>query len=80
MNEERMKHVSKRMAKALQRELLSWNRVEKTADRLSEMGPKFTPINLHKGVAFKFQQMYDAERAAYIQDEISDLLNAEKYT
>lgn len=79
MDSERLKLVSNRMTAAFEKELLSWNRVEKTADRLSEMGPKFTPINLHKGVDFKFKQMYDAERAAYIQDEISDLLNAEKY-
>jgi len=80
MDSEREKIVQKRFSKIIKKELQSWARVDNFADRLSEMGPKFTPINLHKGVAFKFQQMYDAERAAYIKDEISDLLNAEKYT
>lgn len=80
MDSEREKIVRKRFSKIIKKELQSWTRVENFADRLSEMGPKFTPINLHKGVDFKFKQMYNAERAAYIQDEISDLLNAEKYT
>lgn len=81
MDSERIKLVSNRMAAALQKELLSWNEIEKCASYISERPFLHKPINLHKhdGLDFEFKQMYDPEKAAYIQDEISDLLNAERY-
>ena len=81
MDSERIKLVSNRMAAALQKELLSWNEVEKFAEYIHERPFLHNPINLHKhdGLDFKFKQMYDPKKAAYIQDEISDLLNAERY-
>lgn len=81
MDSERLKLVSSRMAVAFEKELLSWNEVEKVADFISERPHLHKPINLHKhdAIDFKFVQMYNPEYAAYVQDEISDLLNAERY-
>lgn len=76
-----MKFVVKRMSQTLEKQLESWHAVEKAADYIHERPFLHRPVNLHKhdGLDFKFEQMYNPERAASLQDEISDMVNAERW-
>lgn len=79
MDSQRMKRVFDRMSQATMKELESWNRVERYATKIHEDPHLKTPIKRPHIKGFKFEQKYDAEKAALIQDEISDLLNTERW-
>ena len=79
MNNDRVKYVTTRFANNLAQELMAWEKIDEVANRIHEGAAGLRPINLHKNVKFEFVQKFDRERAAYIQDEISDILNADRW-
>lgn len=79
MDSVRIKAVVDRVTTTLQRELASWNAVEEVANRIHDGAAGLRPINLHKDIKFEFRQRYDPMRAASVQDEISDAVNAERW-
>lgn len=80
MDSARAEFVIRRMTKAMEREVKAWEKVEKCADYITERPFLHGYVNIHKDVKFKFEQMYNPERAAAVQDQINDLINAEQWT
>ncbi len=82
----RTQSIVRRYSKAMEREIESWANVEKAAEYISERPYLHSQVDLHNhacrhvGIAFKFEQKFDPVRAASLQDEISDLVNAERYS
>ncbi len=78
----RTQSIVRRYSKAMEKEIAAWAKIDKAAEYISERPFLHKPINLHKhdGLDFKFEQKFDPERAALLQDEISDLVNAERYS
>lgn len=80
MDSVRAEHVIRRMTNAMVREIKEWEKVEKCAEYITERPYLHGYVNIHKDVDFKFEQMYNPERAAAVQDQINDLINAERWT
>lgn len=79
MDTQRAKRVFDKMSQATMKELESWDRVEHFALKIHEQPDLHKPIPRPEVKGFKFEQKFDPERAAAIQDEISDLLNTERW-
>ena len=80
MDSKRAKRVFDRMSKATMKELELWNRVDRYSKAIHDAPYLQQPIKRPEIKGFKFEQKFDPERAAYLQDEISDLVNAERWT
>lgn len=79
MDRARAARVFDRMSKATMKELEGWNRVEVFAQKIHDNPDLQKPIKRPEVKGFKFEQKYDKIRAMSVQDEISDLLNAERW-
>ena len=79
MDRARAARVFDRMSKATMKELEEWNRVDVFAKKIHDNPELQKPIKRPEVKGFKFEQKFNPQRAAYVQDEITDILNAERW-
>lgn len=79
MDRARAARVFDRMSKATMKELEEWGRIDSYAERIRNNPELQKPIKRPEVKGFKFEQKYNKLRAMSVQDEISDILNAERW-
>ena len=79
MDRARAARVFDRMSKATMKELEEWGRIDSYAEMIRNNPELQKPIKRPEVKGFKFEQKFNPQRAAHVQDEISDILNAERW-